>query len=396
VEESNELNLPSTKANRIKIGITVGDINGIGPEVILKTLEDKRLLSLCVPVVYGSSKVMSYHKNIVKLSEFNLNGVRSVDQIDPEQINVINCWNDNVRITLGQITEEGGRYAQLALDQAVEDLRMGYIDALVTGPINKKAMQLAGFPYSGHTEYLTDKMGMQESLMLMVSEDLRIGVVTNHVPIAEVASRITKERVLSKIQLLYDTLRMDFGIHRPKIAILGLNPHAGDEGAIGDEELNQIIPAIEQAKAKGYMAMGPYSADGFFRSGNYRHFDGILAMYHDQGLIPFKTLAPGPGVNYTAGLPFIRTSPDHGTAFGIVGQNIANHESLLNAIFLALDVVQNRSEYLDMTSNPMEPIQVDNFGEDEVIMDEDALAMQQKQRKPRRDHHHGNRGGQSQ
>lgn len=362
---------------RVKLGITIGDINGIGLEVILKAVSDKRILSSCLPIIYGSSKVVSYHKNIVRLEEFPMTSVRDVDQLDENAVNVINCWNDNVRISLGQITEEGGHFAFQSLEFATKDWVEGKIDALVTAPIHKKAMQLVGFPYKGHTEYLTNKTGTNESLMLMVHDELRVGVATNHIPISEVSSRITKELVLRKIELFYKTLRMDFGVDRPKIAVLGLNPHAGDEGAIGSEDLEFILPAVQEAQAKGWTVLGPYPADGFFGSGNYRNFDGILAMYHDQGLVPFKTLAFGGGVNYSAGLPFIRTSPDHGTGYNIAGQNVATPDSFLKAMYLAIDIVQQRANYKEMTANPIVQTMIEQ-SDDEILSDEEYTERRSK------------------
>lgn len=341
--------------NKIKIGISVGDINGIGLEVILKTLDDDRLLDICTPVIYGSSKVISYHKNIVNIKDFQMNSIRDAAQIQEGAINVVNCWNENVRITLGKITEDGGKYAYISLDRAMEDLNAGHIDALVTAPINKNAMQMANFPYTGHTEFLTAKTGAGENLMMMVNDGLRVGLVTNHIPISAVASKLSKELIMRKILLMNQSLRMDFGLERPKIAILGLNPHAGDGGSIGMEEQEIIIPAIQEAKAKGIMAIGPYPADGFFGANTYLHFDGILAMYHDQGLVAFKALSFSNGVNFTAGLPIIRTSPDHGTAFNIVGQNIASPDSFLQALFLAVDVIKRRADYKEMYANPLNP-----------------------------------------
>ena len=360
-----------------RIGISVGDINGIGLEVILKSLEDPRMLEFCTPVLYGSAKAVFYHRNIVKLADFQIFTAKNGEAIEDGQINVINCWPEGVRISLGQVSEEAGRCAKLALEQAAMDLKAGYIDGLVTAPIHKKSMQLAGFEHIGHTEFLTQAWGegQVESLMLMVSEDLRIGLVTNHLPIAKVASSLTQALVLEKIRLMDRTLRQDFGLSRPKIAVLGLNPHAGDEGAIGTEELDLIIPAIMEAKELGCMALGPYAADGFFRSGNYKYFDGILAMYHDQGLIPFKALSEAPGVNYTAGLPFIRTSPDHGTGFDIAGRNVARPDSFMEALFMALELLKNRANYAEMTANPLERTLVET-GEDEEIIDEDMLQQQ--------------------
>jgi 4-phospho-D-threonate 3-dehydrogenase / 4-phospho-D-erythronate 3-dehydrogenase len=353
-----------------KIGITVGDINGIGMEVILKTIANKPLLSMCHIIIYGSAKVVAYHKNIVQnLGDIPINSIKSVDLMQDDIVNVVNVWQDNVKIALGTVTEEAGRFSFAALEQATEDLKAGLIDALVTAPIHKKAMQLAEFPFAGHTEYLAAKFEVKNSLMFMVSDTVRIGVATNHIPVQDVARTITRELVLRKIQLMHETLRMDFGIDRPTIAVLGLNPHAGDEGAIGQEEQKFIIPAIEAAKKANILAVGPYPADGFFGSNAHRQFDGILAMYHDQGLIPFKLLAFEAGVNYTAGLPFVRTSPDHGTAYNIVGQNAASPDSLLKAIFLAIDVVQQRANYAEMRSNPLQTIAVDErlFEEDEAL-----------------------------
>lgn len=356
---------------RPKIGISIGDLNGVGLEVILKTVVDKRILELCTPIIYGSSKVVSYHKNIVRLKEVRPFGIRSIEQYKPDAVNVVNCWFENVRINLGQITPEGGEYALLSLDEATKDLEQGKLDALVTAPINKEAMQHINFPYMGHTEFLTQRSTKKESVMLMVSRDpdidseLRIGLVTNHVPISEISELITKDRVYAKIKVLAETLKMDFGINKPKIAVLGLNPHAGDNGNIGKEEKDAIIPAIEQAQKEEILVLGPYPADGFFGSGNYKKFDGILAMYHDQGLVAFKSLSFGAGVNYTAGLSFIRTSPDHGTAYDIVGKNVASPDSFRAALFAAIDISRTRKRYQEMHADPVEQIDVekieDNF-----------------------------------
>lgn len=355
----------------LKIGISSGDINGIGLEVILKTLNDKRILELCTPIIYGSSKVVSYHKNIVSFKGSKVNSIREVAHAKEGMVNVVNCWNENVRITLGEVSEEGGRYAYIALDQAVNDLNTNQIDALVTAPINKKAMQLANFPYTGHTEFLAAKAEVKDNLMMMVNDQLRVGLATNHIPITEVAQKLNQEVVLKKIRMMHNSLCQDFGANRPKIAVLGLNPHAGDDGSIGMEEQEYIIPAIQQAKNEGILAIGPYPADGFFGSGNYKEFDGILAMYHDQGLVAFKSLSFEAGVNFTAGLPFVRTSPDHGTAFNIVGQNIASHASFRQALYLALDVVRQRALFAEMNENPLKPISVKEF-EKLSKKDEDA------------------------
>jgi 4-hydroxythreonine-4-phosphate dehydrogenase len=345
----------------LKIGISSGDINGIGLEVILKTLNDKRILELCTPIIYGSSKVVSYHKNIVNFKGSKVNSIREAEQAKDGMINVVNCWNENVRIALGEITEEGGKYAYIALDQAVNDLNAKKIDALVTAPINKKAMQMANFPYTGHTEFLAAKAEVKDSLMMMVNDQLRVGLATNHIPISEIPQKLNKEVVMKKIRMMHNSLCQDFGINRPKIAVLGLNPHAGDDGSIGKEEQEYILPAIQKAKKEGIMAIGPYPADGFFGSGNYKQFDGILAMFHDQGLVAFKALSFEAGVNFTAGLPFVRTSPDHGTAFNIVGQNIASYGSFRQALYLAIDIVRQRADFAEMTKNPLKPISVKEF-----------------------------------
>ncbi len=339
--------------NKIRIGISIGDINGIGLEVILKTLSHPQILDLCIPIIYGSSKVISYHKNVVGLESFQFNVATSGDRIKKDKINVVNCWNDDVIITLGKLSDSSGKYAKISLEQAVIDLKNGYFDALVTAPINKKAMQVADFKFLGHTEYLTNEFGAKESLMLMVNDNLRIGLVTNHLAIRDISAALTKELIRTKLQLLNDSLKIDFNIERPTIALLGLNPHASDGGIIGDEEENVIRPVIIEAKKKGVLAMGPYPADGFFGSMQYSKFDGILAMYHDQGLIPFKSLSFGSGVNFTAGLDIVRTSPDHGTAYEIAGNNVANPSSFRQALFLAIDIAKNRKLYTELTSNPL-------------------------------------------
>lgn len=339
--------------NSIKIGISIGDINGVGPEVILKSLSNKYILERCTPVIYSSSKVVSYHKNIVKKQELSFVSHSNADQLSKGKINVINCWMDNVNIALGSINETGGKYAYISMDSAVRDLKEGKIDALVTAPIHKKAMSLANFPFTGHTDYLSAQFEDNDSLMLMVNDRLRIGMVTDHIPLSMVAETITKELVANKLNAMLKTLKIDFGIDRPIVAVLGLNPHAGDEGVMGAEEEEIIRPIIIEAKKKGDIIMGPFSADGFFGSGQFAKVDGILAMYHDQGLIPFKTLAFDTGVNFTAGLPVIRTSPGHGTAFEIAGKNEANATSFTNALFLAIDTVKNRNEYKEMRSNTL-------------------------------------------
>jgi 4-hydroxythreonine-4-phosphate dehydrogenase len=343
--------------NKIKIGITVGDINGIGLEVILKTLANSYLRNFCIPIIYGSSKVVAYHKNIVDVDDFHFQSQVSADRVHKDKVNVINCWEDTVDIQLGRCCEEGGKYAFRSLQWATADLKVGLIDALVTAPINKKAMQLAQFPFPGHTEYLSQELE-GNSLMLMVNDSLRIGVVTNHIPLKAVGAKITKKLVISKLRSMSQSLKIDFGIERPLIAVLALNPHASDDGVIGDEEEKIIRPAIIECKKHGMMAMGPFPADGFFGSGEFKKYDGIMAMYHDQGLIPFKTLSFGNGVNFTAGLSRIRTSPDHGTGFDIVGKNMADPSSFRQALFSALDIVRNRNMYYETRENPLEQHEV--------------------------------------
>lgn len=338
---------------KVKVGISMGDINGVGLEVILKTLAVESIQKMCIPVIYGSSKVVSYHKNILKELDFQFNNIRPGDRFRDDRINVVNCWQENVKLDLGVLTEDGGKYAYMSLDAATRDLKKGVINALVTAPINKKAMQMANFPYTGHTEYLTRSFEVKESLMLMVSGDLRVGLVTNHLPISAVAAAVTREKILSKLSIFHDTLKKDFGIEKPTIAILGLNPHAGDEGLIGDEEEKVIRPIIIESKKKGMLVMGPFPADGFFGSANYRKFNGILAMYHDQGLVGFKALSFGSGVNYTAGLPAVRTSPDHGTAYDIAGKGVADPSSFRQALYLAIDVARNRKDYAEMHADPL-------------------------------------------
>ncbi|MEN0002552.1 MAG: 4-hydroxythreonine-4-phosphate dehydrogenase PdxA [Bacteroidota bacterium] len=350
----------------IKIGVSIGDINGIGLEVILKTFIQENISKYITPVIYGSAKVVSYHKNIVGL-DLQMSTCNSAERVHQNRINVVNCWQENVNITLGKATEQGGQYAYRSLEVAVHDLKQGWIDALVTAPINKAAMKMANFPFPGHTEFLTENFGVKQSLMFMVSDNLKIGVATNHIPVSAVANTITKNLITEKIHLMHDSLRNDFGIERPTIAVLGLNPHASDEGNIGKEEEQIIRPAIVQCKKKGMLVMGPYAADGFFGSSQYAKFDGILAMYHDQGLIPFKALSFGEGVNFTAGLPIVRTSPDHGTGFDLAGKNEADHSSFRKAVYAAADIVRFRREMEEIKKNAMvkkkKPKEVQQEGE---------------------------------
>jgi len=340
-------------SKKIKLGITIGDYNGIGPEVIIKALSHPTLLEYFTPIIYGSSKVMAYHKNIIKNANFSFVSVNDTKHVAYNRINVFNVWDEQCNIELGKATEESGKFAFLAIKKAVEHAKEGEIDALVTAPINKNAMKLAGFSHVGHTEYLSDAFGTKASVMTMVCDSLKMALASNHIPVSDVAKQLDKDRLIKKMKVLTRSLKQDFGIERPTIAILGLNPHAGDEGLVGAEEQEFIKPAIKEAKNNGVLVSGPYPADGFFGGGDFRKFDAIIAMYHDQGLIPFKLLSFGKGVNFTAGLPLVRTSPDHGTAYSLAGKNMANPESMRKAILLAKDIYTNRIEYEESTKDPV-------------------------------------------
>ena len=346
------------KDHKIKIGISQGDINGISYEVILKTLLDPRIYEICTPILYGSPKVVAYHRKALNLGSFNLNSIRNPDEANPKRANLINCLDDNIRVELGKSTQQAGEASLLSLKAAVRDLKDKKIDGLVTGPINKHNIQSEEFKFPGHTEYLKEVFGPAEVLMLLVSEIVKVAVVTGHVPLSQVPSLITVDSILANLRILNKSMIVDFAVHKPNIAVLSLNPHAGDEGLIGREEIDIIVPAIEKAKQEGIMAFGPYPADGFFGSSNFRKFDAVLAMYHDQGLAPFKALVFEDGVNYTAGLPIIRTSPAHGTAYEIVGKDLASESSFRKALYLACDIYKNRIEYKRLTANPMKNIEV--------------------------------------
>jgi len=339
-------------SNKIKLGISVGDINGIGMEVIIKTFKDSRMLDICTPIVYGSSKVSTFHRKALHINDFSFNIIKSAKEANAKKTNIIDCWKEAIEITLGQSTEAGGKYALASLEAATADLKNGSIDALVTAPINKDNIQSTEFNFPGHTEYLTDKFE-GDSLMLMVNDNLKIGVATNHIPLNKVANTLTSDIIFGKLKILNKSLIQDFCITNPKIAVLGLNPHAGDNGLLGKEEENVIIPAIDNAKSIGINTFGPYPADGFFGSGNYQKFDAVLAMYHDQGLIPFKSLSFGEGTNFTAGLNIIRTSPDHGVAYEISGQNKAEESSFRQAVYKACDIYKNREFAAEINKNPL-------------------------------------------
>jgi 4-hydroxythreonine-4-phosphate dehydrogenase len=353
--------------NKIIIGITQGDINGIGYEVIMKTLNDLRILEMCTPVVYGSPKVAAYHRKALNMEAFNFNSVRNAAEADPRKVNIVNCIDDNVRVELGKISDVAGEASYMALEAAVRDLKAGTIDALVTAPISKDNIQSEKFNFPGHTEFLGEQFNTDNYIMLMVSEMMKLGVVTTHVPISKVSSLITKEAIIKKLRIMAVSLEQDFSIKKPRIAVLGLNPHAGDGGLLGSEENEIIIPAIEQAKEQGILAIGPYPADGFFGSGDYARFDAILAMYHDQGLTPFKVISFERGVNYTAGLPVIRTSPAHGTAFDIAGEGKASPDSFREALYLAIDIYKSRALYKEISKNPLKKFEINPNQVDESI-----------------------------
>lgn len=340
-------------SNKIKIGISIGDINGIGLEVILKSLSHNSILDYCTLIVYGHTKVASYHRKALGLTDFAFNVISDAAAANPKKANLINCWEEDVKIDLGVSNEIGGKYALISLQKATEALLKGEIDALVTAPINKHNIQSADFQFPGHTEYLQQESNSPDVLMFMISEDIRVGVVTGHIPVASVATSLTKENIVKKLQLMNESLKKDFWIEKPKIAVLGLNPHAGDNGLLGTEEQDVIMPAIQEAFDKGVICFGPYPADGFFGNGSHKQFDAVLAMYHDQGLIPFKTIAFGTGVNFTAGLKVVRTSPDHGTGYDIAGKNLADPSSFIEAIFAATHIVKNRREQEALLGNQL-------------------------------------------
>lgn len=335
------------------IGITIGDLNGIGPEIIIKTLSDTRILDLCTPVVFSSNKVINYYRKMIAETPFNFSSTKDLTKLHPKQVNIFTCWEDEVPLQPGTLTEAGGKFAIRSLMVAAQCLKDGELDAIVTAPIHKNNTQSNDFPYTGHTPFFKDKFGAKDVVMMLYSENLRVALATEHIPVAKVAITITKELLVSKLGILRDSLIKDFGIDKPKIAVLGLNPHAGDGGQIGNEDVNIIKPAVDALQQQGQLVFGPYSADAFFARGSYVNFDAVLAMYHDQGLVAFKTLANGEGVNYTAGLPVIRTSPDHGTAFDIAGQDKADPSSFREALFQAIDLVRKRYEHGVNTANPL-------------------------------------------
>jgi 4-hydroxythreonine-4-phosphate dehydrogenase len=342
---SNELQKPV-------IGFSCGDLNGIGLEIIIKSISDQRLIDFCTPVVFASNKTLNFYRKSMPDANFNYTSIKEFSKINPKQVNIFNVWEEEVAISPGQLNETGGKYALLSLQEATKALKEGHIHGLVTAPIHKKNIQSETFNFSGHTPYLKSFFGVADVVMLLIAENMRVGLVTEHVTIEDVTKHITRESILSKLKIINSSLQKDFGIDKPKIAVLGLNPHAGDEGLIGKQEEEIIKPAVKDARHQ-MLAFGPFSADAFFARGQHEKFDAVLAMYHDQGLIPFKSLAFGEGVNYTAGLPVVRTSPDHGTAFDIAGKGKADHSSFLTATFECIEIINKRMGYAEMRKNPL-------------------------------------------
>ena len=339
------------KEENIRLGISIGDLNGIGAEVVLRIFEDNRMLDFCTPIIFASIKTMSFVKNHFKL-DINLNGIHNINQAIAGRVNVLNCWKENVNINFGQEDLKIGEYAIKSLVQATKALKEDEIDVLVTAPINKHNIQSDTFKFPGHTDYLNQEL-LGNSLMFMVTQGLRVGLLTDHVPVKDIAAHITPKLIEEKIATVYQSLVQDFRINKPKIAVLGINPHTGDNGVIGNEDDTVLRPTLQKIKATGKLVFGPYAADSFFGSDNYKNFDAIIASYHDQGLIPFKTLSFGQGVNYTAGLNRVRTSPDHGTAYEIAGKGTADISSFKEAIFTGIQIFNNRKEYQELTKNPL-------------------------------------------
>lgn len=361
--EINNASQPATnnqKPRLVRVGISQGDTNGVGYELIFKTFSDMMMFEMCTPIIYGHIKVANYHKKVFNINA-PLNIIASADEAIEGKINFVNCSDDDVKVDFGAQSAEAGHAAFMALEQAVADYKEGLIDTLVTAPINKASIQSSNFRFVGHTEYLQDRVGNEDSepLMILCNSVMRVALVTTHLPVADIAAAITQETIVKKASLLYDSLQRDFNISAPRIAVLALNPHAGDGGVLGHEEENVIIPAVKQLSDEGMACYGPYAADGFFGAGMFKHFDGILAMYHDQGLVAFKALSMNEGVNFTAGLPLVRTSPDHGTAYDIAGKGIAQPDSFRQAIYAAIDIYKKRSVYIESHKNPLPKIYQD-------------------------------------
>lgn len=338
---------------RPTIGISCGDINGIGPEIIIKTFSDNRILEMCTPVIFASHKVINFYRKAISESIFNYQTIKDLTRPNARQVNIFNCWEEDVVITPGQLNETGGKYAVRSLLAAATALKQKEINGLVTAPLHKKNIQSAGFNHTGHTPFLRELFGVKDVAMILFANNFRVALLTEHIPVSEVAAHISKEAILSKLNIINESLKKDFGIDKPRIAVLGLNPHAGDEGLIGKEEETIIRPAIKEAKQNNMLVIGPYSADAFFARHYHNRFDAVLAMYHDQGLVPFKALASGEGVNFTAGLPAVRTSPDHGTAFDIAGKGTADESSFRSALFECMDIIQRRTAFEEGRKNPL-------------------------------------------
>jgi 4-hydroxythreonine-4-phosphate dehydrogenase len=338
------------------IGFTCGDINGIGIELIIKTLSDSRMLDICTPVIFANNKLINFYRKSLPDINFTFSVVKDSSKINPKQINVYNCWEEDVAVTPGILSEIGGKYAVISLTVATEALKAGKIQGLVTAPIHKKNIQSATFNFTGHTPFLKDFFGVKDVAMMLVAANMRVALLTEHIPVKDIAQYITRENITGKLQIINQSLKKDFLISKPKIAVLALNPHAGDEGLIGKEEEEIIKPAVKDAKQKDIFCFGPYSADAFFARGNHQKFDAVLALYHDQGLIPFKSLSLGEGVNYTAGLEAVRTSPDHGTAFDIAGKGIADETSFREAVYKCIDIINDRAEYAAEYKNPLKKL----------------------------------------
>ncbi len=348
----NQLSNPIIE-NKPVIGFSCGDINGIGPEVIIKAVSDARLLDICTPVIFASNKVINFYRKAIPDLNLNFISIKDITRINHRQVNLYNCWEEDVAVNPGIFNAAGGKYAVKSLVIAAQMLKEGKINGLVTAPIHKRNTQSNEFNFTGHTPYFKNLFGANDVLMLLVAENLKVGLVTEHVPIKDISQHITRETILNKLKILQGSLQRDFGINKPRIAVLGLNPHAGDEGLVGSEEEEIIKPAVKEAKQNNMLVMGPFSADAFFARGQYNKFDAVLAMYHDQGLIPFKSLSIGEGVNFTAGITGIRTSPDHGTAFDIAGHNKADESSLRAAVFTCVDVINAQAEFDENRKNPI-------------------------------------------
>ena len=358
-----------TPNNKPLIGISCGDLNGIGIELIIKTFSDQRILEQCTPVIYASNKVINFYRKSIADINFNYQNTKDYSRLNNKQVNIFNCWEEEVAITPGQLSDVAGKYAVLSLQTAIAALKQKQIDGLLTAPVHKKNIQSAEFNFTGHTPYLKHIFEVKDVAMILYAGNFRVALLTEHIPVSDIANHVTRETILSKLGIIHKSLQKDFGIDKPRIAILGLNPHAGDEGLIGNEEETIIKPAIKEAKNNNMLVVGPFSADTFFARNNHQKFDAVLAMYHDQGLIPFKTLVNGEGVNYTAGLPAVRTSPDHGVAFDIAGKDKADPSSFIMALFECINIINQRKEYEENRKNPVRKITSEAFAkmEDEEI-----------------------------